>query len=95
MSNWSLLFLVTALIAALFAFGSIDATVSDRAQVIFAIAVVVLATTLAVKGLQRNFSRREEQTRPNDVGMQETTNDGGNARRFGNKTNRDRATKKR
>lgn len=55
MLYWALVFLVVALVAALFGFGGIAATASSMAQILFVIALVLFVISL-VAGLARRRS---------------------------------------
>lgn len=57
MSNWSLLFLVVALIAALFWFGFFDSAVVGGSLIVFAFAMVFFLATLVAHGIQRHELR--------------------------------------
>ena len=54
MLYWALMFLVVALVAALFGFGGIASTATGIAQILFVIAVVMFLITLLANFMRRN-----------------------------------------
>jgi uncharacterized membrane protein YtjA (UPF0391 family) len=54
MLYWALMFLVVALVAALFGFGGIASTATGIAQVLFVIALVMFLITLVANFMRRN-----------------------------------------
>ena len=54
MLYWSLMFLVVALIAAIFGFGGIASTATGIAQILFVIALVMFVVSLLAGFLRRN-----------------------------------------
>lgn len=55
MLYWALMFLVVALIAALFGFGGIAATATGIAQVLFIVALVLFVASLLAAIVRRNL----------------------------------------
>ena len=55
MLYWALMFLVVALVAALFGFGGIASTASGMAQILFLVALVLFVVSLFA-----DFSRRNQ-----------------------------------
>jgi uncharacterized membrane protein YtjA (UPF0391 family) len=51
--HWALIFLVVALVAALFGFGGLAGTAMESARILFWIALVLLAISLAASLLRR------------------------------------------
>ena len=54
MLYWALMFLVVALVAALFGFGGIASTATGIAQILFVIALVLFLITLVANFMRRN-----------------------------------------
>jgi uncharacterized membrane protein YtjA (UPF0391 family) len=54
MLYWALMFLVVALVAALFGFGGIASTATGIAQILFVIALVMFLVTLVANFMRRN-----------------------------------------
>ena len=54
MLYWALMFLVVALIAAIFGFGGIASTATGIAQILFVIAIVMFLITLLANFMRRN-----------------------------------------
>ena len=54
MLYWALMFLVVALVAALFGFGGIASTATGIAQILFVVALVMLLVTLVANFMRRN-----------------------------------------
>jgi uncharacterized membrane protein YtjA (UPF0391 family) len=54
MLYWALMFLVVALVAALFGFGGIASTATGIAQILFVIALVMFLITLVANFMRRN-----------------------------------------
>jgi uncharacterized membrane protein YtjA (UPF0391 family) len=54
MLYWALMFLVVALVAALFGFGGIASTATGIAQILFVIAIVMFLITLLANFMRRN-----------------------------------------
>lgn len=54
MLYWALMFLVVALVAAIFGFGGIASTATGIAQVLFVIAIVMFAVSLVAGFMRRN-----------------------------------------
>lgn len=63
MSNLSLLFLIAALIAALFSFGLINSDIAVPARMVFAFAMLLFLATLAGDGSHRKLPRHAGQDR--------------------------------
>ena len=55
MLYWALMFLVVALVAALFGFGGIAATATGIAQVLFVVALVLFVASLLAAIVRRNL----------------------------------------
>jgi uncharacterized membrane protein YtjA (UPF0391 family) len=53
MFGWALVFLVVALIAAVFGFGGIAATASSMAQILFVVALILLVISLLIGFVRR------------------------------------------
>lgn len=54
MLHWALMFLLVALVAAIFGFGGIASTATGIAQVLFAIAIAMFAVSLLAGFMRRN-----------------------------------------
>ena len=54
MLYWALMFLVVALVAALFGFGGIASTATGIAQILFVVALVLFLITLVANFMRRN-----------------------------------------
>jgi uncharacterized membrane protein YtjA (UPF0391 family) len=54
MLYWALMFLIVALVAALFGFGGIASTATGIAQILFVIALVLFLVTLVANFMRRN-----------------------------------------
>lgn len=54
MLYWALMFLVVALVAALFGFGGIASTATGIAQILFFVALVMFLVTLLANLMRRN-----------------------------------------
>ena len=54
MLYWALMFLVVALVAAIFGFGGIASTATGIAQILFVIAIVMFLITLLANFMRRN-----------------------------------------
>ena len=54
MLYWSLMFLIVALVAAVFGFGGIASTAAGIAQILFVIALVLFVVSLFAGALRRN-----------------------------------------
>lgn len=54
MLYWALMFLVVALVAALFGFGGIASTATGIAQILFVIALVLFLITFVANFMRRN-----------------------------------------
>jgi uncharacterized membrane protein YtjA (UPF0391 family) len=54
MLYWALMFLVVALVAALFGFGGIASTASGMAQILFLVALVLFVVSLFAGFIRRN-----------------------------------------
>ncbi|WP_428663450.1 DUF1328 domain-containing protein [Reyranella sp.] len=54
MLYWALMFLVVALVAAVFGFGGIASTATGIAQVLFVIAIIMFAVSLFAGFMRRN-----------------------------------------
>jgi uncharacterized membrane protein YtjA (UPF0391 family) len=54
MLYWALMFLVVALVAAIFGFGGIASTATGIAQVLFVIAIIMFAVSLLAGFMRRN-----------------------------------------
>ncbi len=55
MLYWALMFLVVALVAAVFGFGGIASTATGMAQILFVIALVLFVVSLFAGFLRRNL----------------------------------------
>jgi len=55
MLYWALMFLVIALVAAVFGFGGIASTATGMAQILFVIALILFVVSLFAGFLRRNF----------------------------------------
>ncbi|HZP99701.1 MAG TPA: DUF1328 domain-containing protein [Reyranella sp.] len=55
MLSWALVFLVIALIAAVFGFGGIAATASSMAQILFVVALILFVVSLIAGFARRNL----------------------------------------
>jgi uncharacterized membrane protein YtjA (UPF0391 family) len=55
MLDWALMFLVIALVAAVFGFGGIASTATGMAQILFVIALVLFIVSLFAGFLRRNL----------------------------------------
>jgi uncharacterized membrane protein YtjA (UPF0391 family) len=55
MLYWALMFLVVALVAALFGFGGIASTATGIAQVLFVVALVLFVASLLAGFMRRNL----------------------------------------
>jgi uncharacterized membrane protein YtjA (UPF0391 family) len=55
MLYWALMFLVIALVAAVFGFGGIASTATGMAQILFVIALVLFVVSLFAGLIRRNF----------------------------------------
>jgi uncharacterized membrane protein YtjA (UPF0391 family) len=54
MLYWSLMFLIVALVAAVFGFGGIASTAAGIAQILFVIALVLFVVSLFAGAMRRN-----------------------------------------
>ena len=54
MLYWSLMFLIVALVAAVFGFGGIASTAAGIAQILFVIALVLFVVSLFAGAIRRN-----------------------------------------
>ena len=54
MLYWALMFLVVALVAAIFGFGGIASTATGIAQVLFVIAIIMFVVSLVAGFMRRN-----------------------------------------
>jgi uncharacterized membrane protein YtjA (UPF0391 family) len=54
MLYWALMFLVVALVAAIFGFGGIASTATGIAQVLFVVAIIMFAVSLLAGFMRRN-----------------------------------------
>ncbi len=54
MLYWALMFLVVALVAAIFGFGGIASTATGIAQILFVIALIMFLVSLAAGFMRRN-----------------------------------------
>jgi len=57
MLHWALMFLVVALVAAIFGFGGIASTATGIAQVLFVIAIIMFVVSLFAGFMRRNGAR--------------------------------------
>jgi len=55
MLYWALMFLVVALVAAVFGFGGIATTAAGMAQILFVVALILFIISLAAGLLRRNL----------------------------------------